>query len=654
MKKARSQATAVAAPAIPTAKSAESTAPARLDALTGIRFFAALHVVFFHINCSAWADLPPVINALRGHGYAAVALFYVLSGFILTYTRVRSDGSIGDARRFWFARFARIWPVYLLALAWSAYQRISLQGLDNISSLIASTALLQAWWPPLVFSWNTPGWSISVEAFFYIALPFLAFPLARLQRQWHLIAAILALSAWGVASTLFCWHNGLDTRVVSFDNWSNFAAFNPLLRLPEFVIGMATGRIFALQQQAPKKWLADAAVLAGLGATMLMVALPLPTIFKHGPLLAPFFALAIWGLANRGLLARLLGIRPLVWLGDASYSLYILQVPVLDWWFQVQGEVSGVPHALSLQMRYVGILIALSLIAHRVVEMPVQRILRQRYDAWVRASPRPTARWPTRKFALSFVFAVALLVVAIRIAPEHMAEGPSHLGTVLANLPNHPQVAYDVANHDTGQLARTLEAAPHLDWHTFDSKAGQKPQQPLVLASKNWPDAEKLQAAYLDGETDDHALWALPSYGPLPPGFAVDPYAAGLGVLPQRGVWESGFHGAEGQGAAAFRWTDGNATLRLPMVGQVWPSAIDIAIGGRPGTCVLKLRVNQVEVFSGTVRSDWRRKVALTAVPSAPLLTITLETGRFRPSDDGKSGDGRWLGVPLKRMNLVR
>lgn len=203
-------------------------------------------------------------------------------------------------------------------------------------------------------------------------------------------------------------------------------------------------------------------------------------------------------------------------------------------------------------MRYVGILIALSLIAHRVVEMPVQRILRQRYDAWVRASPRPTARWPTRKFALSFVFAVALLVVAIRIAPEHMAEGPSHLGTVLANLPNHPQVAYDVANHDTGQLARTLEAAPHLDWHTFDSKAGQKPQQPLVLASKNWPDAEKLQAAYLDGETDDHALWALPSYGPLPPG---------LPSIRMRPVWACCRNAACGN--PAFTELKGKVRLRF-------------------------------------------------------------------------------------------
>lgn len=656
MKKPRSSSAAPAESAVSTAQSGPAAAaPPRLGALTGIRFFAALHVVFFHINCVAWADLPPTINAFRGHGYAAVALFYVLSGFILTYTRVRSDGSIGDARRFWFARFARIWPVYLVALAWSAYQRISLQGLDNISSLIASTALLQAWWPPLVFSWNTPGWSISVEAFFYIALPFLAFPLARLQRQWQLIAAILALCAWGTASTLFCWAHGLDARVGSFDNWSNFAAFNPLMRLPEFVIGMATGRLFALQHQAPNKWLADAAVVLGLGATMLMVVQPLPTIFKHGPLLAPFFALAIWGLANQGLLARLLGLKPLVTLGDASYSLYILQVPVLDWWFQVQGEVSGVPHALALQMRYVGILIVLSLIAHRVVEMPMQRLLRKRYDAWVLTSKRPTARWPTRKFALAFAVVLGCVIVAIAKAPEHMAESPSHLGTVLANLPKAPEVDYDVAHHDTGQLARTLEAFPHLDWQTFDSKAGQKPQHALVLAGKDWADAEKLQAIYLDGEVNGNfALWGLPAFGSLPAEFTIDPYGVALGALPQRSVWETGFYGAEGEGPSAFRWTNGASTLRVPMTGQAWPSAIDIGIGGRPGECPLKLLVNQVEVFSGTVRSDWRRRVPLTGVPAAALLTITVETGRFRPSDDGKSGDGRWLGVPLKRLNLLR
>ena len=86
----------------------------RLHALTTLRFFAALHVVLFHMR---------VIGILPGGpwwyqnfasiGFVGVNFFFVLSGFILVYTY---DGPSLNVRRFWWARFARIYPAYILSL----------------------------------------------------------------------------------------------------------------------------------------------------------------------------------------------------------------------------------------------------------------------------------------------------------------------------------------------------------------------------------------------------------------------------------------------------------------------------------------------------------------------------------------------------------
>src|SRR6202000_3123609 len=92
--------------------------PDRLNALTGLRAFAALNIVFFHFSNPQWFGIfAPVVNA----GYASVSFFILLSGFVLAYNyagRAR-EGKL-DKVRFWEARFTRLYPIYFLSLllAW--------------------------------------------------------------------------------------------------------------------------------------------------------------------------------------------------------------------------------------------------------------------------------------------------------------------------------------------------------------------------------------------------------------------------------------------------------------------------------------------------------------------------------------------------------
>src|SRR5580704_9263285 len=89
-----------------------------LKALTGIRFFAAFYVVVFHTRVGQVLGDHGYRAASNffASGYLAVPLFFLLSGFILAYTYEGQIEEPGDHRRFWEARFARIWPVYAVSL----------------------------------------------------------------------------------------------------------------------------------------------------------------------------------------------------------------------------------------------------------------------------------------------------------------------------------------------------------------------------------------------------------------------------------------------------------------------------------------------------------------------------------------------------------
>src|ERR1700722_1689692 len=95
----------------------EITKPERLNALTGLRCFAAINIVLFHFSNPNWfGPLAPVVNA----GYASVSFFILLSGFVLAYNSAeRARTGMLYARRFWEARVTRLYPIYLLSLLMS-------------------------------------------------------------------------------------------------------------------------------------------------------------------------------------------------------------------------------------------------------------------------------------------------------------------------------------------------------------------------------------------------------------------------------------------------------------------------------------------------------------------------------------------------------
>jgi peptidoglycan/LPS O-acetylase OafA/YrhL len=362
----------------------DRTARPQLRALTGLRFIAALQVVVFH--CTGWRDWPvwaPLRDA-AGAGYVAVSLFFVLSGFILTYAHGAAGAPDIDPRAFYANRFARIYPAYAFALLLSgplfAGHSLRLFGAKTmLEQATAVVLLVQAYFPSMALAWNPPAWSLSVEAFFYLLFPFVAQRLTRC--RWSIALAVAAAS-YAVCLLLPIAYLAIapDAPVPpvfqSEAPWLNALRYDPVARFPEFVIGIVAGRWY-LGMGAPReaaRWsLPTAAALvvlvAALGGSSLI---SYPVL--HNGLLAPVFALLIVGLASGGGggFARLLATRPFVALGDASYSLYVLHIPLLILWAKATfnlagGRFYGTPYyTLSFMILAVGA----SLLCHRFIERP--------------------------------------------------------------------------------------------------------------------------------------------------------------------------------------------------------------------------------------------------------------------------------------------
>lgn len=355
-----------------------------LPALTGLRFMAALHVVLYHFAKQVLADAPAPLQHIVGSGYVGVTMFFVLSGFILAYNYLDRDTPVAPIP-FWQARFSRLYPIYAVGLLLAFVPFLVLSARDHsgptlwgvlIGGGMATVTLLQSWGPPLSRIWNGPGWSLSVEAFFYAVFPFLVMGMRRLSLRQIACGIPLAYFASLVPGILYLClaPDGYSGWIHGQGSWMVAIRYHPLARFPEFVVGLLAGALFLrLPNHVFPTWTAPASV-----AVLLMAMLgrdQLPFILLHNGLLAPLFALLIVSLAQgRSILSRLLSVRPLVRLGEASYALYILHVPLHQWTEQISLRLGfGGDESPTYVAFYVVFSISVSLIAYQKIEVPARR-----------------------------------------------------------------------------------------------------------------------------------------------------------------------------------------------------------------------------------------------------------------------------------------
>lgn len=285
--------------------------------------------------------LPRPLFSLAATGYVAVGVFFILSGFILALNYpLTGKWDKSQNIRFGIARLARIYPVYLLGtlLVIPIRHLIHHPVREGILGLL-QVSLLQSWWPPATGVWNSPGWSLSNEAFFYLTFPFAGVLLWRIRRIRTLLltTGLLWAAAMTVPVLMIAGHVHALCNSAIGQNPHSFAMdlirFNPLLRVPEFLMGIVAARVYTMLRprlQGKGMWL----YLPALAGELIIIAHgdSFPYTVMHNGLLAPVSCCIVLGLAlGGGWLCRLLSTRPMVFLGGASYAVYILHIPIGIW-----------------------------------------------------------------------------------------------------------------------------------------------------------------------------------------------------------------------------------------------------------------------------------------------------------------------------------
>jgi peptidoglycan/LPS O-acetylase OafA/YrhL len=301
---------------------------------------AALVVALYHmrrpLNEMGLGDSVLVERGYRmlQHGYLGVDLFFVLSGFVLAMSyadRFQNEPIRVVMPGFMLRRFFRIYPLYgatLVAAAAAAWFGPGLAIVPEAewgTTFVSNLLLAQGWLAQVSF--NAPAWSLSVEWGAYLAFPaVIAAVFAR--SPWRAAVlpgvALVALLVLGLApSTLVAWRNGpfdIDENGHPIIVWLAC----PLRGMAGFVLGAWGFRVVG--HGMVRRLGGSGGILAGVaGAIAVLMA-----GYRTDVAIVLLFVPLIWCLHHHaGLADRAFGNPVIRWLGDISYSIYLLQMPLV-------------------------------------------------------------------------------------------------------------------------------------------------------------------------------------------------------------------------------------------------------------------------------------------------------------------------------------
>lgn len=389
----------------PTNNDAGNTRAAHMPALTGVRFFAIFHIFLHHLWANYYyvsgtseatqglliglKDAPDWVMTFMANGWVSTSLFFLLSGFILSFLYWGEDGSmLISKKRFWILRFARIYPIHiavvvilvLLKFQNSMEENASMGAL--ISSAFGTAALIQAWFPPWIPMWNWPSWTISVMVFLYLIMPCLIKLLSRLSHR-QLVITLVAmpfLSLLPTAAYTVLLKLGVPWNMTFEMFFSHF----PLFWIPYFVAGMVMTRIFSLNRTQDKQ---QSTVLFAWGdlAFLLVIAIslipnleqPYVFVFRQG-LLMPLYMVFLLDLARgKGLIARLFSLPGTHFLGKIGFSMFIWQAVIFAGLFiSLSVFPASAPYQVWLAIAAIFIL---AIPSTYLVEKPLVKLIRRKY-----------------------------------------------------------------------------------------------------------------------------------------------------------------------------------------------------------------------------------------------------------------------------------
>lgn len=398
-----------------------------ISSLTGLRFLAALSVFWSHMLPAVvpFANPPSWYQALHNTAAEGMMTFFVLSGFVIhyNYSPIIIADKVGGVYRFLCARVARVFPLYLFLLAYTflfqcCYSQLSATAVRAWPYYVA---LVQSWlyWPMgkygLIYEAGGAipiAWSVSTEWLFYLAYPFLLVALTRMRSvRAKVLTAVISGMVTCIAVAFVGFHSQqlnqfADTHFgqtsaaacrhqYDFVRWLVY--FSPYMRISEFILGCLCASFYMQFERRPVSQRESRIGFMVLIATIIALAGAHYAIFssQYWPGLwpnlltfhmaygfAPFIAIIIFCLARYdNVISRALSWWPLVLCGEATYSLYLLHMFVVQSMRWEAAPVTSFAVGVGDFLRF-GIAtmmgIGLSLVSWRTIEEPARRWLRSK------------------------------------------------------------------------------------------------------------------------------------------------------------------------------------------------------------------------------------------------------------------------------------
>ena len=335
--------------------------------INALRGFAAIWVVVYHFRYFSpypWHSLPIIPK-----GYMGVDFFFVLSGLIISHVyldrMVKANGWAEHAR-FLALRIARIWPLHafimLAMLVAALWHGTALTGRDW-SDWLSLTLLVRQWLMPPNYVWNSPAWSVSAELFAYAFV----FPLviyfarqnARPQAAWRMMLVGLAL---------------LCALLVAGETLNATKGMGPLVRVTGgFFLGAGL-YCWLYGKQMSNRW--DIALV--LGTAGFPVAL---WVDSDLAVLTALMALTVGAYMSTGPIARLLSARPLFLLGEWSFGLYLLHIPMFEA-ARFFSRQMGIERGITFCVAVLVLSVACAAMLHSLIETPARKAARVRIEEW--------------------------------------------------------------------------------------------------------------------------------------------------------------------------------------------------------------------------------------------------------------------------------
>ncbi|MEW6068863.1 MAG: acyltransferase [Nitrospirota bacterium] len=362
----------------------------KIHCLTSLRFLAAAMIVVHHSRGVLWLTPDHLKHWALDQ---AVSFFFVLSGFVLTYVYPMLGGTL-SVKKFYLARFARIWPNHLAAfvalfvifLPGSFY---SIKGVNHASVAMLNILLVHSWIPvrEIFFSFNAVTWAVSVEVFFYLLFPLL---IKDFETTYLRKIALSLLLVFGIVSFCNVLHLPSD-GAVSPTTISRTALvyINPPCRLFEFVLGMCVALLWRKHYHHIKlnkivgtllEVFAICVVLLSVyysisaGNLVRLVGPAGSEYLCHAGSAVAFASLIFIMAMEAGFISKVLNLKLPVLLGDASYSIFLFHQIILRFYTVNAGLFSYIPQVL-LYIIFLFFLLIISFLVLIVIERPCRRLL---------------------------------------------------------------------------------------------------------------------------------------------------------------------------------------------------------------------------------------------------------------------------------------